>query len=318
MKHIVVALILILLIVPSASADLGIMDALSDVVCDGIGKFCMWLADMMYEVSFRPEGHEFNGTGTEVFIYAVTTHTADPWSDEGIQDFRKTTVLWFIIYCSLYSSVGFIYLACMLVVPDTADMIDETLNRSPAYQKIRIQGYFGSLAISIAVLGFTNIVIKMAFTLNYFIVSILLVSSMETHALTPSPDNIIVYVAMGLFYFIMSFVMLCREVLVNMFVMSSYIIGACLISTRTREYGKSLVYYYMGILFLQSSMVLLVTMGYISAKCICSTFGFVIGSVSEIIIYAIVLLIIIVFSFKQVLRFSRAKHTIMRVTRRWI
>lgn len=318
MKNFTIALILILLIVPSASADLGIMDTLSDMVCDGIAKFCIWLADMMYEASFRPEGHEFNGTGTEVFIYAVTTHTADPWSADAVQDFRKTTVLWFIIYCSVYSSIGFIYLACMLVIPDTANMIDETLNRSPSYQKIRIQEYFGSLAISIAMLAFTDIVLKMAFTLNYFIVSILLVSSMETHSLTPSPDNIIVYVAMGLFYFVMSFAMLCREVLVYLFVMSSYIIGACLISTRTREYGKSLVYYYMGILFLQSSMVLIVTMGYIAAKCICLTFGFVIGSVSEIIIYAIVLLIIIVFSFKQIIRFSRAKPAIMRATRRWI
>lgn len=318
MKRIVIALIIVLLSTSIASADLGITDALSDIICDGLAKFVLWLADMMYEASFRPEGHEFNGTSTEVFIYAVTTHTTDPWAEEDIQDFRKATVLWLLIYCSLYSSVGCIYLICTLLAPDAADMIDETLNRSPSYQKIRIREYFGNLAVSIAVLGFTDIVIKLAFTLNYFIVSLLVSTSMEVHSLTPSADNIIVYVAMGFFYFIMSAAMIARSLLLNMFVMTSFIIGAFLISNRTREYGKSLVYYYMGILFLQSSMVLIVAVGYIAAKCICSSGGIIIGSVSEVIIYLIVLIILIVFSFKQFLRFSRAKPAIMRAARRWI
>lgn len=297
MKKIVFVIILLLSFCQLVSAELVIADALTDIVSGGISKFFIYIADMMYSISYRPAGHEFNGTSTEVFIYSLTTHTVDPWSYPDVQDFRRNTLLWLLLYGSIYSVIGFIYVVISMVKPEATNLIDGMLNRPTSYRKKRIKEYFENLLTYIFVVALTDLGTKMLFTLNYFIVSLLLVSSMEMHSLTPSPDNMILYFAMGLFYFILTGFMLCREILLTIFVMISFIIGMLLISSRTRHKGISILYYFLGILFFQSGIVLLTTTGYIAAKGICYAGGTFVGVGAELVIYSVLLVILVVCSF---------------------
>ena len=296
-KNIIIAILILSACCSVASADLGIADALSDIISRGMEKFWVNMADMMYEFSYQPEGHEFNGTGVEVFVYAVTTHTADPWSNDGVQDFRRMTILWLILYGGIYSVLGFIYVAWSLVYPESMNIIADVLNRNTSHRQKTTKEYFENLLVYVFAVALTDIVIRMLFTLNFFVVSILLVSSMETHSLTVSADNFILYIAMGVFYFILTGFMIVRELMLYIFVLVSYIIGILLISNKTRNMGISIMYYFTSILFFQSSIVLLTTTGYIGAKGICNSFGIIIGSIAEIFIYALLMFILIIWSF---------------------
>ena len=300
MRKIIFAVLLLLLCCDIAGAGnigLGITDALTDIVSGGISKFFIFLADLMYSMSYSPAGHEFNGTSTEVFIYSLTTHTADPWAVSDIQDFRKNTLVWLILFGSVYSLIGFIYVAWAIARPESADVLDGMLNRSSSYRKKRMKEYFESLLVYVLAVSITDLGVKMLFTLNFFLTSLFLVSSMEMHSLTPSPDNMILYFAMGLCYFVLSGFMLVREIFLSIFVMISFLIALLIIPRRTRHKGISIFYYFVGILFFQSGIVLLTTTGYIAAKGICHAGGTFVGVGAELVIYTALLLILVICSF---------------------
>lgn len=277
-----------------ASADLGITDRLTDIVVGGLNKFLIGLSDDFYEQSYRPKGtEEFNGTATEIWIYGVTTHTYDPWKSASIKDFRKLTILMCIVYCSIYSSTGGLYVIVSMLSSSGGNLMDSMLNRSSAFRTVRIKEYFENLAVSIGVLAFTDVFMKAMFTLNYFLTSLFIVSCFEVKSLSPSTDNVILYVSIGIFYNTLNHAMEIRHIILDMFVMGSFIIGMLLISNKTRNTGLSIGWYCIGILFLQTIIVFLTTAGFISVEVICANRGIIAGSAAEISLYFVLLIILI-------------------------
>lgn len=314
-RNILAVVLIILLIAPIATAGsgLGIADALADAVKKGLDKFMITIADRMYETSYRPAGTfnvSANASSTEVMIYATTTHTVDPWANTEIQEFRMKTLLMLIVYAAIYGAIGLIYVLLMIVLPHATIAIDEMLNRGSDFRSARIKQYFMNLIAAIGVITFTDLVLKMLFILNYVFVSFLIVSCMSMHSLTPSADNVILYLFMGTSYAILTWFMCCRDLLLYVFVAISYLIGALLISNKTRDMGISIAYYYTGILFMQSMIVLLTTVGYIGAKAICASTGIAVGVVSELVIYFVLLFILLWTAIKYLFGLKRYKKTV--------
>ena len=316
MKHIIIALMILLAGCSVASADsgFGITDALSDIVKNGIDKFVIGCADNMYEQGYAPVGKEvFNGTSTEIFIYSLTTRTIDPWAKEGITNFMKKSLLILVIYCFIYSIVGAIYVLLSMLLPTSADLIDTVLNRSSAFRAARIKEYFGNLLVSITVVAFTNTIMIAFFTVNFFMVSFLIVSCFDATTLSPSGDNAILYLSMAIFYAVLGWFMLVREVLLCIFVASGFIIGALLISNKTRDFGLSVGYYFIGILFLQTIIVGITTIGFVAVESIKTDSGIVAGSVSEICLYFVLLGILLWATIKMMFGLKRHKKRIMKL-----
>jgi len=297
----------------SAGSGIGVTEALSDAVKSGLDKFCILIADRMYETSYRPTGTTSgeNASSSEIMIYATTTHTVDPWSNEEIRKFRITTLLMLIIYAVIYGGIGLIYAIMSIVAPQGATAIDEMFNRGSDFRSTRIKQYFGSLLTAITTIGFLDIGLKMLFTLNYFAVSFLISSSMQMHTLTPTADNIVLYLFMAIFYAVMTWFMCVRDMLLYVFVAISYIIGALLISRKTRDFGISTAYYYIGVLFMQAVIVLTTTIGFIAAKAICANSGFIAGGVSELVIYFLLLFVLMWTAIKYLLGLKRYKKTVV-------
>lgn len=300
--------------VANAGSGIGVADALADAVKSGLDKFCIMVADRMYESSYRPGGtfNESNNMSTsEIMIYATTTHTVDPWSNGEIQKFRINTLLMLIIYALMYGAIGLIYVIFSIAVPRGATAIDEMLNRGSDFRSTRIKQYFGNLLTAITVVAFTDIGLKLLFTLNYFVVAFLTVSSMQMHTLTPSDDNVILYLFMGIFYAVLTWFMCVRDVLLYVFVAISYLIGILLISNKTRDLGISTAYYYTGVLFMQSMIVLMTTIGFIAAKAICANSNVVVESISELVIYFVLLFILMWTAIKYLLGLKRYRKPVV-------
>jgi len=294
----------------SAGSGVGVAEALGDAVKSGLDKFMITIADRMYETSYRPTGtynDSENASSSEIMIYATTTHTVDPWADAEIREFRINTLLMLVVYSIIYGAMGLIYVILSIAAPATTTAIDEMLNRGSDFRSTRIKQYFGSLLTALCVIAFVDVALKMLFTLNYFIVSFLIVSSMQMHTLTPTADNVILYLFMGWFYASLTWFMCVRDLLLYVFVAIGYIIGILLVSRKTRDLGISTAYYYLGVLFMQSAIVLMTTICFIGAKAICVNSGIIAGSVSEIVIYFVLLLILQWTAIKYLIGLKRYK-----------
>jgi len=303
----------------SAGSGLGVADALADGVKNGIDKFFITVADRMYETSYRPSGTYTGGNNTsasEIMIYATTTHTMDPFANTEINKFRRKSLLLVVVYAVVYGAIGLLYVFVSVVVPSAASAIDAVLNRGSDLRSTRIKHYFHNLATSLLVVGFTDIAIQMLFTLNLFFVSFLIVSSMETHTLAPTADNVILYFFMGVFYTVLTWFMCMRDLMLYIFVGISYIIGGLLISNKTRSIGMSGLWYYSGVLFMQSIIVLFTTLGFMGGKAICSGSGTIVGSISEIVIYLALLFILLFVAFGclfGMLKYKKAAITAVKL-----
>ena len=307
---------ILLLLCPVASADLGIVDALSDIVKGGIDMFLLGCADNLYEQSYAPPGSEvLNGTSTEIFIYALTTSTIDPWSKPGIIDVLKKTWMYVMIYASIYATNGLLYLLLVFVSPAAADTLDGVLNRSVALRAIRVKQYFENLLTALAVLGFTSTVMQFLFTISLFLTALCILSCMSVRPLTLGTDNVILYTSIAIYYAVLSWFFSARGLLLYVFVAASFVIGALLISNKTRDMGLSIGYYFVGILFMQPIIVFLTTLGFIAAEALCSDSGIVAGSIGEIVIYMIVLFIIVIVTLRLMFGIRRYRKRAVQAVR---
>lgn len=300
----------------ASADDVKITDRLTDIVVGGLNKFFIGLADDYYEQSYRPNGtEEFNGTASEIWIYGITTHTYDPWKSPAIGDFRKLTIIMCVGYCFIYSSTGGTYVIVSLLSSYGGDLMDSMLNRSSSFRTVRIKEYFENLTVSIGVLTFTDVFMKAMFTLNYFLTSLFIVSCFEVKSLSPSTDNVILYAWIGVFYNALSNVMEIRHILLDIFVMGSFIIGMAIISNKTRNIGLSIGWYFMGILFLQCLIVFLTTTGFISVEIICANRGIIVGSAAEISLYFLLLIILIGASIVVMIGLVRFRRAAVQTVR---
>lgn len=318
MRIIIIAMIILLVGCSTASAGsgFGIADALSDIVKGGIDKFLIGCADNLYEQSYRPDGTTtFNGTTTEIWIYKITTYTPDPTKNAGVMAFLKNTVLMVIVYCCLYIAVGAIYVIAAIGAPAGADLIDGLLNRSNAFRTTRIKEYFENLLVSLSVLGFTGTVMSLLFALNYFITSFFIVSCFQVKSLSPSADNAILYLMISVFYYTLNSAMQMRAILLYIFVMGCFIIGALLISNKTRNMGMSIGWYLIGILFMQSIIVFLTTAGFIGVEAMCAEAGIISGSSAEIVLYFFLLIILVLAGISVMIGLVRFRSAAVKTVR---
>lgn len=285
---------MLLVLCDPACAELGIITALSDVVKDGIDKFILSIADRFYEQSYAPPGHEvINGTTTEIFIYSLTTSTVDPWSKPAILEMIFTTWTYVLLYSAIYAMNGFLYIIVVLVSPGTADTFDGVLNRSVSMRSIRLKQYFTNLISALGVLGFTTTLMQTLFTISLFLTTLCIISCMAVKPLAVSADNMVLYVAISIFYAVLSWFFCARGLLLYIFVAGSLIIGALLISNKTRDMGLSIGSYFIGVLLMQPIVVFLMAIGFLAVDALFSDSGIIATSAGGLVTYLILLIILV-------------------------
>jgi len=277
------------------------------MVQKGLEFFYVGLADNMYAIGYHPPGHnETNGTTSEIFIYEMNTHTYDPYKSQGINDFRGLCLIVLVVAAFIYAFVGASYVVACIV--GAATMVDSVLGRSTSYRNMRIKEYFENLLVSICVIAFTDLYISAILAINFIVVSFLMVGLLTSTTISTFAGNGVLYLAMATAYVSEFAFMIARAILIFMFAAVGRLIGVLLISNKTRSLGISIVYYFTGIVFLQTIIVAMTTAGYLAIEAL-SLDGMINGEVVEAFAYVILILILIGTSLVILIGLVRMKRT---------
>jgi len=302
---------ILLLICPIASADLDGSTVGARMVQKGLEFFMCGLADGLYEIGYRPPGHNgtMNGTTTEMYIYELNTHTYDPFKHDTVNAFRGMCFIVLVVAAVLYAAIGGMYVIACVV--GAATVVDGVLNRSSSYRTMRIKEYFENLAVAIGVIAFTDLYIIAILMINFLIVSFLMVGLITTTPIATFQDNGWLYLSMAVAYVTEFGFMIARAILIFMFAASGRLIGVLLIPNKTRSFGMSIVYYLTGIVFLQTVLVGITTVGYIAIDAIAKDNSVMPGSPVEGLMYCVLIVILIVASLLIMVGLVRMKSTVM-------
>jgi hypothetical protein len=299
-------IIILLLVCPIASADLDSPSIGAKMVQKGLEFFMSGLADNLYEMGYHPPGHNAtNGTTTEIYIYQLNTHTWDPYEHDKINDFRGKCFILLMIAAVIYSTIGGAYVIACIV--GAATVIDGVLNRSSSYRTMRIKEYFENLAVAVGVIAFTDIYIMAVLSVNYLICSFIVYGMLTSTTVATVNGNGWLYLTMAILYIMEFWIMIARAILIFMFAASGRLIGVLLISNKTRALGLSIVYYLTGIVFLQSVIVIITSVGYIAIDAIAPWSGIAV----EGLMYCVLISIIMLTSLGALVGLVRMKHTAM-------
>ncbi len=123
------------------------------------------------------------------------------------------------------------------------------------------------------------------------------------------------YLMMALFYKILQSAMEARALLLIIFVMCCFLIGTLLISNWTRDVGLSIGWYFIGVLFLQPIIVILTTAGFIGVEVICADMGIVTGTMAEISLYLLLLIILVAATISVLIGLVRFRKAAIKTVR---
>jgi len=308
----VLAIAIVLCPVASAASDgMGAPSLGARMVQSGIDFFFKGVADDIYEVGYRPPGHNvsINGTSSEIYIYELNTMTVDPYKYDSVTAFRRKTLIFVVIYVLIVSALGMLYVVVSRL--GGGDALDGILNRSSTMRTQRIKEYFENLAISIAVIAWADIYIIAVLSANFLITSFLMVGLLTSTTIATSADNGYLYLAMAIAWICEYGFMIARLILIFAFVAAGRLIGALLISNKTRSFGLSIVYYLTGIVFLQSLIVFLTTIGYISIDAMKTAGKLMPGEPAEGFMYVVLILILMVASVGVLFGLVKVKPAVM-------
>lgn len=297
------------MICPVAAADLDSPTLGAKMVQKGLEYFYIGMADDLYSLGYQPPGtNKTNGTTSEIFIYELNTHTYNPFTFDKVNDFRGKCLILLVIAAAIYALIGGTYV--MACVVGAATVIDGVLNRGSTYRAMRIKEYFENLLVAICVIAFTDLYIMGILAVNFLIVSYLMIGLLTTTTVATFSGNGMLYLAMAVSYVTEFGFMIARALLIFMFAASGRLIGVLLISNKTRSLGVSIVYYLTGVVFLQSVLVGITTLGYIAIDVI-SAHMFCHGSAVEGLMYCVLIIILIVASLLIMVGLVRMKHTVI-------
>lgn len=306
----ITSLLLLLLVCPVAAADLDSPTIGAKMVQRGLEYFYTGIADNLYSIGYQPPGtNRTNGTTSEIFIYELNTHTYDPYKYDAVNDFRGKCFILLVIAAVIYALIGGTY--AMACVVGAATVVDGVLNRSSTYRAMRIKEYFENMLVAICVIAFTDLYIMGVLAVNFLVVSFLITGLLTTTSVATFYDNEMLYLAMAVSYVTEFGFMIARAMLILMFAASGRLIGVLLISNKTRALGISLVYYLTGVVFLQSVLVGITTLGYIAIEVLIEECMIYQGSPVEGLMYCVLIIILIIASLLIMVGLVRMKHTVI-------
>ena len=282
------------------------------MVQKGLEFFMSGIADNLYEIGYQPPGHNVtNGTATEIYIYELNTHTYDPYIYDGVNSFRAKCLIMLVVFAGLYAGVGGTYVIACIV--GAATMIDGVLNRSSSYRSRRIKEYFENLAVAIGVISFTDLYIIAVLSVNYLVVSFIMTGLLASTTVATVHGNGWLYLAMAISYITEFGFMIARAILIFVFAATGRLLGVLLISNKTRSIGLTIIYYLTGVVFLQTVIIVITTVGYIAIDAL--TADMIPGNPVEGLMYCVLIIILIVASLLVMIGLVRMKSTAIATVR---
>ena len=255
------------------------IDAGSTMIKDGINAFIIGVTDDILNSSIQLQTNTTTGDGGLIKVLAATH---DPYKIEKINEMRATSRFLFFIFALLYIVWG-----CILAIWQTIqNKHNGLINLTHTNPTSHIYHYIGNLVKIFLILIFVDIVIICILYMNMVVSQTIVYVAITTVA--PDASNVPAYFLLGIGMLFLMIFIAWRTIIISIVVAFAYILGMFFVVDGLQKYAYSLLGYFISIVFMQSIILGIATVGMI----IMNTFE--VDSGIQIIFYVAVILLLVV------------------------
>lgn len=265
---IILILILISLIAP-VTADItdkiNPISAGSWIITAGINQFFRGMGDDAMNAGFEitnVTGAPIEGGTTINMIFKIASWTYNPYNNQGIVDIIKFTMTIWGVLMLISILAGLIWVNIQDSKPNTAQSISfiTGVNTNTAFSH-----YINNIKDSLLIAIFSHIMIYLILALNLVLSRMILSTLVDVIA--PSPENILLYLAMGVTYLIMAIFFLIRFFVINIFVAFAPLLGILYTANYfTKSIAEKAFTFFCTMVFLQTIIVFFTSVGILAIK----------------------------------------------------
>ena len=266
--RIILILILTSLIIP-ATADIkdqiNPISAGSWMITAGINQFVRGIGDDAINAGFEitnVTGTPIEGGTTINAIFKIASWTYNPYNNQGIIDIIKFTMTVWGVLMLISILAGLIWVNIQDTKPNTAQSISfiTGVNTNTAFSH-----YINNIKDSLLIAIFSHIMIYLILALNLVLSRMILYTLVDVIA--PSPENIILYLAMGVTYLVMAIFFLIRFFVINIFVAFAPLLGILYTANYfTKSIAEKAFTLFCTMVFMQTIIVFFTAVGILAIK----------------------------------------------------
>lgn len=250
-KTVVVLLVLFISLCSTATiASAGMSDDAATAISAGIEAFLINMADMMFSTEFGGYANEA-GYGPIGYIYNIASYTYNPFSfviTDDLIDYSKS------VFKASYPILLLGAAIATLVLHYRSDVLSK-LEQLTGVKVGRGANILSQKALGgVAVAVFTYIFIFFVLELNNILTKSVLISIIDV--ISPTPDNVLLYLMMGFGYILLGFFFTIRTLVIFLFCGFAYLVGLGLLIDFTHETCMKICAYFVQCVFFQFIMVI--------------------------------------------------------------
>ncbi len=266
----------------------AITDAFAGGVEDGLNGWIVGVCDSVYAIG-TDETNMTNIDPVSHGIFRTATYTYNPFENRGVQDIAEWSLLVWGIGILTYLLFGLL----MVIVSRRSNDVSQgiayitkvnTENTLKQYVKNSIIGIMGAVFFYV----FCGVVLLV----NYILTALIMLSVLPS--VTPSPDNIPVYVLTAGLYFVMLIFFAYRFLYINLFVgFGLLVVVMYVFSGPTRRIALFLTAGFFMVVFMQFAVVAITALGVLSIQASIQA-GIIPGNVTMLFYCALLIILVIV------------------------
>ena len=237
------------------SQDIG-----SQMVGEGMKYFTYSIGDSM--ISMGTDDKNVSRTETPSLIFKMITFTVNPYKFEWVKDWWNTMLVFYVFVFILACMGGAVMVLLQKMSPDTVNRIAWIMGDQ--IEMANIRGWLSRMIIGLCFPFFVLFGVWAILQVNYAVSGMLTASVLN--AVPPITDNIIAYLFMALAYLILSVIFALRSIIIVLFAAGSLGVAALYLIPQLQELVKSILVYFIIVVFMQPAMIFTAAVGTIFIK----------------------------------------------------
>ena len=255
MRKNIILVIVLLLCFHSVIAAPSIPDPIeigAEMTAKGMMSFVKSIADMFYET-----GNFISDSGT-MAVFKIATYSYHPGDNEALSEMHFVSAMIYLVFMCMYiiSGLG------VAVIQTTFPSINQPLRYvfGSNYSSATL-GYIKGMVVGGLFGLFVYVGIELILGISHILTSLIMLDVLDS--ITPTSDNVILYLMMGITYFVMCIFFAWRTIVIGICYGCALVIGCLYVFKSTRGIAKRIINYSIALVFMQPIIVLITAAGVI-------------------------------------------------------
>ncbi len=255
LKKLSVLILTLIFLTPSVHA--GAEEVGSKMVSSGLNVFAHSIGDNIIEIGGgNATGADSAENQTNELIFKLVTFTVDPYSFQFVKSWQNKMVVFYVAIFILACLFGGALVLLQRLSPQTMNRYLWVMAEDSSFD---LRSWLGRMAVGLVFPAITAFLVYMVLQLN-FAVSGILTSSIQSFV-PPTLDNVVAYLFMALAYLILAVVFALRNLIITLFAAGALGIAALYLIPPLQSYVKSLIAYFVVIVFMQPALIFVAGVG---------------------------------------------------------